>query len=175
MAGWPGGWAAGWLGGWVAGWPSGWEARAPPPPPPPPHPLPTTDRNTPIESPHPTNVQLQMLLLSISTSNCPQSQIYTIRIEIYTPRHLFKEHLRLQLLIPRHVTQHMGWHCTRDGMNKTPGGAAHCRVVCLLLVSVLVCFRFLLNLLPPCITFPAPVYSMIFCLRLFCTAVLCHL
>ena len=25
------------------------------------------------------------------------------------------------------------------------GGAAHCRIVCLLLVSVLVCFRFLLN------------------------------
>ena len=40
----------------------------------------------------------------------------------------------------------MGIYCTRDGINRTHGGAAHCRVVCLLLVSVLVCFRFLLNL-----------------------------
>ena len=48
--------------------------------------------------------------VNLRVHNCPQSEIYTIHIAIYIPRHLSKEHLRLQLLIPRHVTQHKVIH-----------------------------------------------------------------
>ena len=48
--------------------------------------------------------------VNLIVHNCPQSEIYTIHIAIYIPRHLSKEHLRLQLLIPRHVTQHKVIH-----------------------------------------------------------------
>ena len=38
--------------------------------------------------------------VNLRVHNCPQFEIYTIHIAIYTPRHPSKEHLRLQLLMP---------------------------------------------------------------------------
>ena len=48
--------------------------------------------------------------VNLRVHNCPQSEIETIHIAIYIQRHLSKEHLCLQLLILRHVTQHKVIH-----------------------------------------------------------------
>ena len=41
--------------------------------------------------------------VNLKVHNGPQSEIYAIHIAIYIPRHLSKEHLRLQLLMPKLV------------------------------------------------------------------------